>query len=233
MKTVAIIPAGGSGKRMRESLAKQYILLDGIPILARTLMVFQASHAVDDIFLVVPQNDVAFARDSIVEKFGLSKVIHVLPGGIKRQDSVKNGIDLVGTEYDVVVIHDGVRPFITAELVSISVSEAAQEKAVAVGVPAKDTVKIVNDRGWVAETLDRDYVWLTQTPQAFQRDIIKTAYEAAYENRYYGTDDASLVERLGVRVKMVHGSYDNIKITTKNDLVLADALIKRANAISG
>jgi 2-C-methyl-D-erythritol 4-phosphate cytidylyltransferase len=125
------------------------------------------------------------------------------------------------------LIHDGVRPFISEELVNSAIVEASKEEAVTVGVPVKDTVKSIDDHMWVRETLNRSTLWLTQTPQAFKRDVIKRAYEVAYEDNYYGTDDASLVERLGINVKMIRGSYDNIKITTKDDIVIAEGLIKR------
>ena len=227
MKTVAIIPAGGYGKRMGADVSKQYLLLNGIPVLVHTLRVFQELPLIDDIFLIVPADDVEFVKLGVVEEYGLTRVSRVLPGGMERQDSVRNGIELVGPEYDVVVIHDGVRPFVTADLICAVVSEVAAESAVTLGVPVKDTVKVVDSQRWIKGTLDRNEVWLTQTPQAFRRDIIKTAYEAAYKDHHYGTDDASLVERIGVGVKMIFGSYYNIKITTKDDIVLADALMKK------
>jgi 2-C-methyl-D-erythritol 4-phosphate cytidylyltransferase len=227
MKTIAIIPAGGSGKRMQKNLSKQYLLLDGIPVLVHTLRIFQKSSTIDEIFLIVPENDIEFVRKHIVETYGFSKVSRILKGGMERQDSVRQGINALGRDDDIVVIHDGVRPFVTEEILHAVISEALKEKAVTVGVPVKDTVKSVDGRGWVAETLDRNLLWLIQTPQAFTWDIIKKAYEDAYRDNYYGTDDASLVERIGINVKVIHGSYDNIKITTKNDLVLAEILIKR------
>ena len=224
MKTIAIIPAGGSGKRMRERISKQYLLLHGVPVLIHTLRVFQNSPMVHDIFLVVPPDDVEFARREIVYPYGLSKICQVLPGGRERQDSVKNGLDAVGDEHDIVVIHDGVRPFINQELLHLAIVEAHREGAVTLGIPVKDTVKTVDDDGWITGTLRRDGVWLTQTPQAFKREIIKKAHKAAHDDLYYGTDDASLVERLGIHVKMIAGSYENVKITTKDDLLLAERL---------
>lgn len=227
MKTVAIIPAGGSGKRMQENQSKQYLLLDGVPVLVHTLKVFQGSPKIDEIFLIVPEDDIEFARQFIVEKYGISKVSRILAGGKERQDSVRNGINAVINDHDIVVIHDGVRPFVSEELVHSAIIEASKEDAVTVGVPVKDTIKSVDDHARVRETLNRSGLWLTQTPQVFKRDVIKKAYEVAYKDNYYGTDDASLVERLGINVKMICGSYDNIKITTKDDIVLAEGLIKR------
>jgi 2-C-methyl-D-erythritol 4-phosphate cytidylyltransferase len=227
MKTAAIIPAAGSSKRMQNNISKQYLLLDGIPVLARTLGVFQRSPEIDEIFLIVPKRDVEFVRNGIVDRYGMSKVSKILAGGKERQDSVRNGINALGNDHDIVVIHDGVRPFISQELVHTAILEASRAQAVTVGVPVKDTVKSIDRHGIVAETLNRKHLWLTQTPQAFERDIIRKAYEAAYRDNYYGTDDASLVERIGVKVMMIRGSYDNIKITTQDDIMLAEILIRR------
>jgi 2-C-methyl-D-erythritol 4-phosphate cytidylyltransferase len=227
MKTVAIIPAGGSGKRMEEKLSKQYLLLGGVPVLVHTLKIFQAVRKIDEIFLIVPAGDIEFARGCIVGKFGISKVSRILAGGKERQDSVRKGVDVLRMEHDIVVIHDAVRPFISEELLLSTILEASKERAVTVGVPVKDTVKSVDGYGLIKETLDRSNLWLTQTPQAFQRDVIIRAYEEAYRDNYYGTDDASLVERTGITVKMIRGSYDNIKITTKDDIMLAEVLIKK------
>jgi 2-C-methyl-D-erythritol 4-phosphate cytidylyltransferase len=226
MRTIAIIPAGGSGKRMQGSLSKQYLLLNGIPVLAHTLMVFQCTPMIHDVLLVVPAGDIEFVIKTIIEKYGVSKVSQVLPGGKERQDSVKKGLDAAGDDYDVVVIHDGVRPFISEELIRLSVLEACMEEAVTTGVPVKDTVKMVDQGGWIMETLSRNRLWLTQTPQAFKREVIKEAYRSAYDDHFYGTDDASLVERIGVRVKMLRGSYENIKITTQEDLLFAEGFMK-------
>ena len=227
MKTVAIIPAAGSSKRMQNNISKQYLLLDDIPVLARTLEIFQRSPGIDEIFLIVPEMDIDYAHKDIVDRYDISKVSNILAGGKERQDSVRNGIDALGSDHDIVVIHDGVRPFISEELVRSAILEASRSQAVTVGVPVKDTVKSVDGHGIVVETLNRNHLWLTQTPQAFERDVIKKAYEAAYRNNYYGTDDAALVERIGVKVMMIRGSYDNIKITTKDDIMLAEVLIRR------
>jgi 2-C-methyl-D-erythritol 4-phosphate cytidylyltransferase len=226
MKTVAIIPAAGSSKRMQNNISKQYLLLDGIPVLAHTLGIFQRSPQIDEIFLIVPKRDIEFALNGIAERYGISKVSKILAGGKERQDSVRNGIDALESDHDIVVIHDGVRPFISEELVHSVILEASRVRAVTVGVPVKDTVKSIDRHGIVVETLNRNHLWLTQTPQAFEREIIREAYKAAYRDNFYGTDDASLVERIGVKVTMIRGSYDNIKITTKDDVVLAEILTK-------
>jgi 2-C-methyl-D-erythritol 4-phosphate cytidylyltransferase len=227
MKTVAIIPAAGSSKRMQNNISKQYLSLDGVPVLARTLEIFQRSPAIDEIFLIVPEMDIDYARKNIVERYAISKVSNILTGGKERQDSVRNGIDALGIDHAIVVIHDGVRPFISEELINSAILEAFRSKAVTVGVPVKDTVKSIDRHGIVMETLNRSHLWLTQTPQAFEKEVIRKAYEAAYKDNYYGTDDASLVERIGVKVRMIRGSYNNIKITTQDDIMLAEVLIRR------
>jgi len=226
MRTAAIIPAGGSGKRMRGSTAKQYIVLDGVPILARTLSIFQGSSDIDDIFLVVPKDDIEFVRKMIVEEFDLSKVRGILEGGKERQDSVRNGVNVLEDGQGVVFIHDGVRPFISGELIHAALLEISKWEAVTTGVPITDTVKSTDGRNMVTGTLDRDRLWLTQTPQVFKRNVIREAHDAAFRDRHYGTDDASLVERIGINVKMILGSYYNIKITTKEDLELAEVIMR-------
>lgn len=227
MKTVAIIPAGGAGRRMAGAVPKQYLLLDGLPIFIHTLKLFQSSPHIDEIVLVAPSRDVSHLQEMIGEKYRLPKVSRVLAGGEERQDSVRNGLQTVGVEHDIVVIHDAVRPFITVELIQRAVEGAATWRAVALGVPARDTVKRVGRDELVGETLNRDEIWLAQTPQAFERQVIKQAYEKAYADRFIGTDDASLVERIGVNVKMILGSPDNIKITTQDDLLIGEALLER------
>jgi 2-C-methyl-D-erythritol 4-phosphate cytidylyltransferase len=231
MKTVAIIPAGGSGKRMKSNVSKQYMLLEGMPIIARTLKVFQASSAINDIFLVVPVKDIQYVQKKIITQYGISKVKQILAGGRERQDSVKNGLDAVTQDYDIVLVHDGVRPFVSLKLIDQVVQGGLENSAIAVGVPVNDTVKRVYTDGYIIETLKREGLWLTQTPQAFRRDVIKQAYRIAYRDNFYGTDDTSLVERIGVRVKILVGSYENIKITTMEDLALAVYIMKKWTSV--
>jgi 2-C-methyl-D-erythritol 4-phosphate cytidylyltransferase len=224
-KSIAIIPAGGAGKRMGTAQSKQYLLLAGKPILAHTIQPFQESGAVDAIILVVPAEDKDLVGKTIVETYGFSKVKSIVPGGVQRQDSVRNGLGAVGDGYDVVLIHDGVRPFVSDDLIRRTILTAETFGAVTVGVPAKDTIKEISPEGFVRSTLSRDSLWLIQTPQAFRTEIIKSAHRKAEEDGYYGTDDAALVERMGIPVKTVAGSYDNIKITNKEDMALAEHLI--------
>lgn len=227
MKTVAIIPAGGSGKRMQGRLSKQYLSVGGKPILVHTLSVFQRSPDIDEIVLVVLEEDIQRVRQMIVKPRGISKVRHVLAGGEQRQDSVRNGLAAIGDDAEIVLIHDAVRPFVSEDLIHQAVREAEKHGAVTVGMPVKDTIKRVDQNGGVLETLDRQVLWMTQTPQAFKRSIIQEAYRKADEDQFYGTDDASLVERMGFRVKMIAASYENIKITTPEDLLMAEFLIKK------
>jgi len=225
MKTLAVIPAGGQGKRMGRGAPKQFALLGGMPILMHTLRKFLESDAIDEIVLVVPAADVPYVRDLVRESRLPEKVSLILPGGRERQDSVRNGLRGLRADHDIVVIHDGVRPFVTDALIRTAVAEAGQEGAVSAGIPVKDTIKRVDGQGYVGETLIREGLWQIQTPQAFRRDLLADAYRKAYEDGFYGTDDTVLVERMGIRVKMIPGAATNIKITTPEDLALAEAIL--------
>jgi 2-C-methyl-D-erythritol 4-phosphate cytidylyltransferase len=227
MKTLAIIPAGGAGRRMGIGVPKQYLPLAGMPVLVHTLQVFQRSPVVDEIFLVVPEGDIPEVRYEIVERHGLSKVELVLAGGGERQDSVRNALLHVQSEHEIILIHDGVRPFVSKQLIGRAVAAAKEYGAAAVGLAIKDTVKDVSAAGWVTKTVAREGLWLTQTPQAFQRTIILAAYERAAADGFYATDDASLVERTGTPVRMIPGDCDNIKLTTPQDIALGEVIIKR------
>jgi len=225
MRTVAIVPAAGSGNRMGRELSKQYLALGGMPLLVHTLNVFERCPVVDALLVVVPPSDVKAVRTEMLPRWSLKKLAGIVPGGKERQDSVRAGIEALDRETELVVIHDAVRPFITVELIENCIRAAAEEGAATVGVPVKDTVKEVGADGRVMRTCDRNLLWLTQTPQAFRRDIIENAHRAAVRDGYRGTDDTSLVERLGIAVRMIRGDYGNIKITTPEDLVIAEALL--------
>lgn len=226
MKTVAIIAAGGSGKRLGSDISKQYLCLHELPILVHTLNVFEQSDMIQEIVLVAPKGDLAFVREQVAEKYGVTKVSAIVAGGRERQDSVRNALDAVTGPCDVVIVHDGVRPFVTQEMIADVVKAAVEDGAASIGVPAKDTIKETTGENIVAATLPRQNLWLTQTPQAFQYDLLCRAYARAAQDGYYGTDDASVVERTGARVRMIAGSYKNIKITTPEDLKIAEALMK-------
>jgi 2-C-methyl-D-erythritol 4-phosphate cytidylyltransferase / 2-C-methyl-D-erythritol 2,4-cyclodiphosphate synthase len=226
MKTVALIPAGGAGKRLKAQKAKQYLLLDHVPVLIHTLKAFQRAKVIDEIILVLPPDDVASAQKQLINKYDLTKVTAVVAGGKERQDSVRKGLAAITGECDIMVIHDAVRPFVTQKLINQVVAAARSFGAASVGVKAKDTIKETKKDNMVVATIPRQNLWLTQTPQAFKFELLKKAYKAAYDKKIYGTDDASLVERIGSKVKMIDGSYENIKITTPEDVIMAEALMK-------
>jgi len=212
---------------MGRELSKQYLSLGGMPLLVHTLNVFEKCPLVDALLVVVPPSDVEAVRTEMLPRWNLKKLAGVIPGGKERQDSVRAGIEALDRETGLVVIHDAVRPFITVGLIENCIRAAAEEGAATVGVPVKDTVKEVAADGRVMRTCDRNLLWLTQTPQAFRRDIIENAHRAAVRDGYRGTDDTSLVERLGIAVRMIRGDYGNIKITTPEDLVIAEALLAK------
>lgn len=226
MNVTAIIPAAGKGIRMREGDQKPFLLLHGRPILAHTLGVFEACDAIDQVILVVSEEMVTRCADEIINTFGFNKVKETVSGGQRRQDSVHNGLTAIRDRCDVVVIHDGVRPLVRKETILRSIELCQEHQAVITAVPPKDTIKRGDD-GYIVTTLDRAKLWSVQTPQSFSYNVIVQAYEQAREDQFWGTDDASLVERLGVKIKILEGAYDNIKITTREDLYLAEKLLER------
>ena len=227
MKTIALIPSAGSGSRMGTKAKKPYLSLLDKPILAHTLLSFEQCPHINEVVLIVAEDEIDYCKTSIVEPFKIRKVNKIIAGGPKRQDSVWEGLKTLNDDCELVMIHDGVRPFVSQEILKKSVHETANSGATVVAVPVKDTIKIVSMKAEVLETIDRSRIWAVQTPQTFTRDVLKRAYEKAYNDRFYGTDDASLVERLGVKVKIIPGSYDNIKITTPGDLALGEAILRR------
>jgi len=217
MKTVAIIVAGGVGKRMGQP--KQFLKIAGKPMLAWTVAAFQRVKAVDGIILVVAQDQLDLA-----EKIKASKIIAVVPGGKLRQDSVRNGLAALPKGVQVVLIHDGARPAVLAETINATIREAKQHGAAIAAVPVKDTIKrVAKHEARVTETVDRDGLWAAQTPQTFTVALIKKAYEQLKHNV---TDDAAAVEMFGIPVRVVMGSYTNLKVTTPDDLPVAAALLK-------
>lgn len=226
MKTVAIITAAGKGKRMGSATKKPYIIFDGKPLLTHAIMPFEQSKVVNGIIVVTAKGDEDFCLRTVVRKFGFKKVLKVICGGKERQDSVRSGITAAGDGWDIVVVHDGVRPFVTKEAIEKVVKSACRHGAATLAVPVKDTIKHVSS-GFVKKTLPRDELWAIQTPQAFGFDMLKKAHELAEKQGFAGTDDCMLVEKLGHKVAAVNGSYDNIKITTPEDLTLGEAIANR------
>ncbi len=213
------------GRRMGASMNKQYLLLDGKPILAHTLDLFQNADFIDEIFVVVPAEEIEYCRIHVVEKYGAGKVKQIVAGGAQRQNSVLNGLRALDCQdEDVVLIHDGVRPFVPLTVVQHSIEMALEYDGALVAVPVKDTVKIVKN-AFVTATPAREALWLAQTPQTFRYRIIRAAHEQAEAEGFSGTDDASLLERIGGKVHVVIGDYRNIKITTPEDLILAQAFL--------
>jgi 2-C-methyl-D-erythritol 4-phosphate cytidylyltransferase len=226
MKADAVIVSAGKGHRFIEGKKKQFYLLADKPILAHTLYKFENCPLIRSILLVVGQEDMDYCLSEIVEKYQYRKISQVVPGGKRRQESVKNGIDVLPKGAEVVVIHDGVRPFVTEEMIEESIRSAVIFQAVVMAMPVKETIKMVQQDGTVLKTIDREFLWQIQTPQTFQVDVIKEAYHKATEDGFIGTDDASLVERIGIKVHILPGSYNNIKITTPEDLVLAQLILQ-------
>ncbi|MEK6777446.1 MAG: 2-C-methyl-D-erythritol 4-phosphate cytidylyltransferase [bacterium] len=224
---VGIVPSAGKGIRMGSSVKKQFLSLCGEPVLVHTLRVMQTCPEIDEIILVVPDEDRAFCREQIVEKHGFDKILSIISGGRERQDSVYAGLLSMVSPPDLVVVHDGVRPFLTGDMIRESLQLASQGVSAVVGVPVRDTIKSVDSSLMVTKTLSRDTLWSIQTPQVFcYRDLIR-AYESAYRDGFLGTDDASLIERLGLPVQIIKGSNENIKITSPSDLVLGEAILKQ------
>jgi 2-C-methyl-D-erythritol 4-phosphate cytidylyltransferase len=221
LKTIAVIPCAGSGVRMGAGRAKQFLEIGNKSILALTLEKFQACPLIDAITLVVPMADIDFCKKEIVERHRLDKVKSIVLGGERRQDSVRLGLEASEDGYDLVVIHDGVRPFVEVELIEKAIAAARDHRAVITALPAKETVKEVNQAGFVARTYDRRDVWLVQTPQVFRFTDIMNAHEKAVSEGWDDvTDDASLVEKMDIPVKVILGSEYNIKITTPGDMEL-------------
>ena len=226
MKAGAILVAGGTGTRMRSAVPKQLLMLDGVTILERTLASFTECPKIEQIVIVAAKSIIGHI-ESITDSLGdCGTKISVTQGGKERQDSVFNGLNELDDAIDTVVIHDAVRPFITPGIVTECLRVAQQYGAVTVMRPVKETVKVVYD-GMVVKTPDRSTLWITQTPQAFSRDVIIEAHRKAIEDSFTGTDDCMLVERLDHPVCVIEGSDMNIKITTQADLASAEALLKR------
>lgn len=224
MKVSAIIAGGGSGKRMQSRDNKLFIEIGAMPILAMTVAVFESADLIDEIVITVPADEIGRAND-LVKKHAFRKVSRVIAGGLTRQASVSNGLQAMSADTDIVAIHDGARPFITREIIAMAVKEAKACGAAIVGVPAKDTIKTVDEKGLVIKTLDREFLWHAQTPQVFDAALIKEAHERAGKIGLESTDDSGLVERLGGSVRIVQGSYENIKITTPEDIRTAEAIL--------
>ena len=221
----AIVPAGGRGLRMGSNVPKQFLALGDVPLLVHALKIFESSSIISEIILVVPEDECAYWRDHIVTVYGLKKISQVVGGGRRRQDSVLNGVQAANSNSDIMVVHDAVRPFVTERMIADVVEAARKHGAAIVAVPVCDTVKRVNDDGLIEETLRREELWVAQTPQAFQRDILVRAHEQGKTDGLDATDDAFLVERMGLSVSIVQGNSQNIKVTRPEDLQIGQAIL--------
>lgn len=224
----AIVLAGGSGKRMGTKVHKQYLLIQEHPVLFYSLDVFQRSDIIDEVILVTGEGEEEYCRKELIEKYELHKVSCIIPGGAERYHSVFNGLAKVSHD-GFVFIHDGARPFVDEVMLKRAYECVDHFHACAAGVPAKDTVKIVDDGLCVKSTPDRNYVWTVQTPQVFDTTLVKAAYDRMMREKDTDiTDDAMVVERyMAADVKLYEGSYENIKITTPEDLGIAEVFLKK------
>jgi 2-C-methyl-D-erythritol 4-phosphate cytidylyltransferase len=223
--TRAIIAAAGKGQRMNADTPKQYLDLGGRPVVGHALAAFDRCGAVDRIVLVVPEEDLDFCRDTLLPPLDIQKPLELAAGGRTRQDSVSRGLSACGNFEGIVVIHDGARPFVDPKDIEACVRGAKIHGACVIGRPCFDTAKRVGVGGLIEKTVDRQGLWTVQTPQAFQYDLIREALEKAKRENFQATDEAGLLERMGVAVKMEKGSALNIKITAPEDLALARAIV--------
>lgn len=232
MKITAIVLAGGKGKRMNSSVPKQFLMIKDKPVLYYSLRAFEDSF-IDSVILVTAEEDMEYCQKEIVDKFGFNKVVKIVSGGKERYHSVLNGIKSA-SECDYIFIHDGARPFVTQDMLERLLECVKESKACVAGMPVKDTIKIANEDGYIDTTPKRELVWMIQTPQVFDFALIKKAYLILEKDEYSLlqkgisiTDDAMVVEMLlGEKVKLVEGSYQNIKITTPEDLGIAEGFLK-------
>ena len=226
MKVTAIIPSAGKGKRMGHSIPKHYICLEERPILAYTIDIFEKCPDINQILVVVKSGEEEYCLKEIVEKYMFKKVLRIVIGGERRQDSVYHGIKELDEDTDIVVVHDGVRPFVPVGLISETIKSARYVDGVIAALPVKDTLKEVSSDGFIKSTPRREFMWSAQTPQTFKKRIIEEAFIRAYNDNFHGTDESSLIERIGGKVKIIEGSPENIKITTKEDLLLAEFIMR-------
>ena len=236
MKTTAIVLAAGSGSRMKSNVRKQYMEISGKPLLMYALEAFESSF-IDDIVLVLPAEDIEHIKENIIEPANFTKIKVVVPGGSTRYHSVRLGLEAASEDTEAVFIHDGARPFVDEEILERALEAVKVHGACVVGMPVKDTIKLADENGFAQTTVDRDRTWMIQTPQVFLFPEILELYEELarreqelIEKGINITDDAMVMETLGKRkVKLVEGSYDNIKITTPDDINLAESIVKRKN----
>lgn len=224
-KISVLIPAAGHGSRMNASVKKPYLRLADKPILSHTIDRFEHNSVIDEIFVIVDESDFTICRNNVIDPYRYKKIRKLIPGGETRQVSVFNGLKALSDDVEYVVIHDGVRPFINDEIIYKCLKATEECGAAVSAVPVKETIKIVNDEQLIVETPQRHRLWQAQTPQVFRKSIIIEAHEKAIQDGIDAPDDAALVENLGSPIKLVRGSYKNIKLTTPEDLGIAETLL--------
>ncbi len=212
---------------MNTKVSKQLIPLRGKPIIVYTLLAFEEAALVDEVVLVVNRGVMGYYKRNIIERYGIKKVKRIVAGGVTRQKSVYNGLQKVSDQTKIVAIHDGARPLVTPELIDRSIQSLGDKSGLVVSIPVQDTIKIVGMDQVIKETPDRRRIWAAQTPQVFPLEVIRKAHEIARADGFVGTDDGSLVERLGLEVSVMLGSKENIKITTPLDLTMAEVIMSR------
>ena len=225
-KCTVVIAAAGIGKRMGADRPKQFLEIKDKPVLYYTINAFEKNRSVDSIVIVTGVENIEFCSKEIVEKYDFKKVKAIIEGGKERQNSVHNALNALNYDTDIVLIHDGARPFVMQEDIDKVISFSHKYDGAVLAVKSKDTVKVADENGFVKGTPDRKFLWNIQTPQGFSYSLLKEAYDKAASDGFIGTDDSSLVERLGKRVKLVEGHYTNIKITTKDDLLAAESILE-------
>ena len=230
-KVWAVVPAAGTGSRMGTAMKKQFMELEGVPILARTITTLDACPVIDAIVVVTGAEDMEQCRELLLQKHQYHTPLHILPGGATRQESVYLGLKALPSDCAFVLIHDGARPRVAPAILEASIQTAATWGGCVVAVPAKDTIKVADDNGFVKETPPRQRLWSVQTPQTLQYAAILHAYEQAMAAMdLTHTDDSSIAERYGLmQIKLLQGSYSNIKITTPEDLALAQQILRASN----
>ena len=233
MNATAIVPSAGTGERIQHKLKKPYISLLGQPILAYALKVLNSVSAINQIIVPVYPGEENFCEKEVVKKLSLTTEVKIVTGGETRQESARKALEFLPGSCDIVLIHDAARPLISQSMIENSIEATRKRRATTMGVPVKDTITMVSKNDQViTKTLPRDSLYSIQTPQTFERDLIVNAHQIALHDGFKGTDDASLVERLGIPVTVITGSYTNIKITTKEDLLAAEAILKNKSNLT-
>lgn len=229
MKCTAIILAAGQGKRMKTKVQKQFLMLQGKPLLYYSLACFQKSDEIQEIVVVTGKESIDYCRSEIIEKYRFTKVKSIAEGGKERYDSVYAGLEACSADTDYVFIHDGARPFVTEDIIKRTKEVAVTYQACIAGMPSKDTVKIIDENNMVSATPERSRVWSVQTPQVFLYSLIKEAHDTARSVSMQGiTDDAMVVEQYkNTPVHIVEGAYENIKITTPEDILVAEKILEK------